>query len=329
MAARALVVIWTLASELSSPGTAAMTSAAHDVLGPDAEVRAELMPAGDSLPPQALTHVSGVVRVSWDSAEHRRARVLCYVPALDRYIEREVVFAASDPELERGRTLGLLVGSIFIEAGVLSGSAESFPPEAPKEKRVPPEAAKEKRARPPSSGEARPKASQPLPHTALGASAQVAGPGTATGFGAWLGFERAVGASQLWLGGAAQARFGSISEAQATSRYLALGLQATWLFWLPTPKSWLGVRGSASGAQLAVAHLSPDDAGQPDRQDRLLAAFELALHTGYDFTPASALAIDFGAEFLSGKTEIYVRQRQVATWPQWVPVLRLGVRSSF
>jgi hypothetical protein len=98
---------------------------------------------------------------------------------------------------------------------------------------------------------------------------------------------------------------------------------------MPSPKSWLGVRGSASAAQLWMSHLSEDDGGQPQRQSRLLAAFELVFHTGYHFTPASALAFDLGAQVLSGKTQIQVHQKLVAAWPQAVPVLRLGVKSTF
>lgn len=321
MAARALVVIWTLASELSSPGTVAMRNATHDALGPDSVVRAEPLPDTDSPPPQALK-ASGVVRVTWDEGEHRRARVSCYLPALDRWVEREVVFAPSDPEFERGRTLGFLVASIFIDAGVVERAPE---PVREKERPVM-TAAPKSSSEPPQAVSA---SSDSDSKAALGAAAQIAGPGAATGFGAWLGLERQLRGSTLWIGGAGQARFGSIPEAQASSRFLALGLQATWLAWLPSPKSWLGIRGSASVAQLSVAHLSDDDAGEPDRQSRLLAAFELVLHTGYQFSTASALAGDVGAEFLSGKTAIWVHQRQVAAWPQFVPVLRLGVKSTF
>jgi hypothetical protein len=281
-------------------------------------VRAEPAPEDAGLRRPTASKASGIVRVSWDEAEHRRAHLLCYLPALDRSVERDIVFAPSDPELERGRTLGFLVASIFIDAGVVA------PPEQPK----PEEPKRAGRTSASPEPESKPAASESRSRSALGAAAQIAGPGTATGFGAWVGLERSLGGSQLWLGGAAQARFGSVPEAQASSRFLALGLQATWLFWIPSPKAWLGARGSASLAQLAVAHLS-EDAGEPERQSRILSASELVLHTGYHFSATSALAGDLGAEFLSGKTEIFVKQRLVATWPHLVPVLRLGVKSNF
>lgn len=297
-----------------------MTNATHDALGPDSVVRAEPAPEADAARPPAHG-ASGVVRVSWDEAEHRRARVSCYLPALDRWVEREIVFAPTDPELERGRTLGFLVASIFIDAGVV----ERAPEPAKEKERAAANAPSESRA----PSQAVPASTEPASKASLGVAAQVAGPGMATGFGAWLGLERSVAGSALWLGGAGQARFGSVSEAQASSRFLALGLQATWLFWMPSPKSWLGVRGSASAAQLSMAHLSDDDGGEPDRQSRFLAVFEAVLHAGYHFSAASALAGDVGAEFLSGKTAIWVHQRQVGSWPQLVPVLRLGVKSTF
>jgi hypothetical protein len=319
VAARALIVIWMLASELPSPGTAAMTSATHDALGPDSEVRAELLPEGDAMNLAKAERASGVVRVSWESDDHRRVRVLCYVPALDRVIDRELVFSASDPELERGRTLGFLVASIFIDAGVVA------PPRVSVEQPRPPEAT-------PAPDSLQDKSQKSAPSNsrwAIGAAAQLSGPGTATGFGAWLGLERSLGDLPLWFGGSFQARFGTVPEAQASSRFLALGPHATWLFAQPSTRSWLGVRGGASLAQLSIARLSDSDVGGPERRTRFLAAFELLLHAGYDFTPGSALAVDFGGELLSGKTQIFLRQREVARWPLLVPTLRVGVNSTF
>jgi hypothetical protein len=318
VAAPALIVIWMLASELPSPGTVAMTNATHDALGPDSEVRAEPAPEGDLLSVAKLAHASGVVRVTWDAEEHRRARVLCYVPTLERWIDREVLFSVSDPEPERGRTLGFLVASIFIDAGVVA-----LPPSpAPSAK---PEVARESASAETSEApRARSKS-----RSALGAAAQFTGPGTATAFGAWLALERSLGSAPFWLGGSFQARFGSVPEAQATSRFLALGLQATWLPWQPFASSWVGVRTAVLAAQLSLAHLSDDDAGDPERKSRFLATFERVGHGRYDFTPGSALTVDLGAEFSSGKTNVFLRQRQVATWPLLVPTLRVGVNSTF
>lgn len=296
-----------------------MSRATHDALGANSEVRTEAAQPGDGLRSQELAQVSGWVRVSWDSPEHRRARLLCYLPALDRWIDREVAFSASDPESERGRTLGFLVASIFIDAGVV-------PPAPERGQAVGPPAAA--RPSPPPAVENE-RSVRAAALTSLGAAAEVTGPGTATGFGAWLAVERSLLGSELWLGGAARARFGSVSAAQATSRLLALGLQATWLAWTPSVKSRVGVRGGASVAQLSMAHLSDDDAGIPEAESRFLAVFELVLHSRYHFAPASALAVDLGAQVLSGKTEIYVAQRRVGTWPHAVPVLRLGVESTF
>jgi hypothetical protein len=89
------------------------------------------------------------------------------------------------------------------------------------------------------------------------------------------------------------------------------------------------MRGGGSLAQLSIARLSDSDVSEPERRSRFLAAFELLLHAGYDFTPGSALAVDLGAELLSGKTQIFLRQREVARWPLVVPTLRVGVNSTF
>ncbi|HET9931016.1 MAG TPA: hypothetical protein VFQ35_10025, partial [Polyangiaceae bacterium] len=78
MKAAALVVIWTLASELSSPATNAMTGAASEALGPDTELRLEASPDPEGIRLADVGNASAVVRLTWDESEHRRARITCF-----------------------------------------------------------------------------------------------------------------------------------------------------------------------------------------------------------------------------------------------------------
>jgi hypothetical protein len=53
------------------------------------------------------------------------------------------------------------------------------------------------------------------------------------------------------------------------------------------------------------------------------------MSSGYGLGATSALLFDVGAEMLGGKTEIYVRERRVATWLPLAAVARLGLETSF
>jgi hypothetical protein len=335
VAAAPIIVIWMLASELSTAGTVAMTNAAREALGKDAELRVQAAPDPEGMRLSDVGTAAGTVRVSWDSSEHRRARLLVYLPASERWLDRELSFKADDPEVERGRALGFVVASIFLDAGAVprpnSGSESARAPTRASQKSAQAANAGTRRASAPStslSPSPPPSGPDTSPaNAALTAAATIVGPGTATAFGAWLSGSRWI-AGGLWLGVAGQARLGEIPEARASSRFLAAGVNATWQFWHLSQNSWLGVRGSAAVAQLALSHFSSDDAVTV-RRARVLPVFELALHAGYRLGVASALVLDFGAEMVPGSTDIYVRNERVASWSPFVGVVRLGVQTSF
>ncbi len=331
MAAGTVIVIWLLASELSSTSTAAMANAAREALGTEAEVRVQAAPDPDGMRLADVHDAAGAVRVSWDSAEHRRARLLVYLPKYERWVDRELSFAVEDPELERGRTLGFLVASIFLDAGAVPRANAPSTPPAPEPPTPPPApGAVPERASPPAATPSATHAADtavPLARSALAAAVTVAGPGTGTAFGAWLSGSRGLGGG-VWLGLAVQARLGEVATAHASSRFLAAGMHCKWQFWSPSYNSWLGVRLQASLAQLSLAHFSAEHAGIARRQ-RLLPSFELALSSGYGLSAASSLVLDAGAEILGGKTEVYVADQRVATWGRLAAVARLGLETTF
>lgn len=326
------IVIWMVASELSTPTTAAMTQAAHDALGPATEVRAEAAPDSEGMRLADVGDAAGAVRISWDVQEHRRARLICYTPRGQRWVDREVTFAADDPEGERGRTLGFLLASVFLDAGAVPRAAEraeaKAEPAPPVEHPAAVKASDEVINDSSGSVVKKKSAADSPPSMSVGAAAQAVAPGAATAFGAWLGVEHSVVARTLWIGGSGQARLGSIPEAQATSRFLAVGAHATWVMWSPFEVSRLGLRGSASLAQISVARSAPGQSA-PERQSRFLPAFELVLRGGYDFAASSGLILDLGAEFLAGNTDIVVDGETLAEWSPVIGVARVGVQTSF
>lgn len=315
MQAGALVVIWTLASELSTPGTNAMTSAASEALGSDTELRVEVAPDPEGMRLSDVGEANAVVRLSWDEGEHRRARILCFFRRSQRWIDREVVFDASDPERERGRTLGFLLASMVINASnepsIAPAADRAMAPPSPLDTERGPERAF-------AGG---------YPATALAASAEVASAGAASGYGFWLGIERAVAARELWIGGAAHARFGWIGEAQASSRLLGLGIHLTWLP-VQTRRLALGSRLGSSLAQLSATHVAPGGT-QSETQNRVLPSAEVLAVSAYRLGPSSALSLQLGGEFLSGVTSISVSGKEVASWPWAALLLRLGIETAF
>lgn len=317
MQAGAIVVIWTLASELSTPGTNALTGAAAEALGPDTQVRLAVAPDPEGMRLDDARDASAVVRITWDEAEHRRARLLCFFRDSKRFVDREVVFESSDPERERGRTLGFLLASMLLDASV---RAPADPTAAPREQ---PEAPHKDAA----SETARSSAST-APRTALLGAAEFASAGSVVGYGFWFAVERTLGSQRFWLGGSAHARFGSIEHAQASSRVIGLGLQASWLALRAGPV-WAGARFGCSVAQLRAARGTESSSGGSQTQSRILPSAEVLVHGGYRFSPASALSLQLGTELLPGTTEIYVGDSHLATWPWAAFLARVGVETAF
>lgn len=319
MKAAALVVIWTLASELSSPATNAMTGAASEALGADTELRVEVAPDPEGIRLSDVGSANVVIRLTWDEAEHRRARITCFSRRGQRWIDREVVFEASDPERERGRTLGFLLASMVLHAAndeVAPRTLEATDTEAA---RSPAEI--------PPSDFPPPRSEDEATASSLAATAELASAGAVSGYGFWFGVERAVADRELWIGGGAHARFGSIVEAQASSRLLGLGVHMTWLP-LHSGALVLGTRLGGSLSQLSAKRWAGSGSGE-ESQDRVLPSAEVLGLLGFRLAPRSVFSAQLGGEFLSGVTAISVRGQERATWPWAALLTRVGVETAF
>jgi hypothetical protein len=300
LVAKALLVIWVSAAELSSPGTDALVHTARDALGPAVEVR---VAAADGSRPGPSTPSTGVVELSWESPSG--ARLHCYVPASRRWVDRAVTFGEDDPPVERGRTLGFLVASIFVEEP------------------------KRERARPPPPRPVPPPAPPPARPPRAGAAAAVTfvGPGDGTSFGGHLVLDyRVLGSLRLGLAG--EARFGTFTAAQATSRLLSAGGQVTWEAWQPEPHSYIGPGVSAYVAELRITHLSPDGPGAASKS-HWFPAFQPVLGGALGIGAASAAYAEVGAEIVGGRTTIVVEGRERARTATVTPTARIGLRTEF
>jgi hypothetical protein len=300
-----ILIVAIAASELSSPRTAAILKTAHEVLGRDMTVQVEVFQPDGTRGQAVNDHpTSAYAWLSWDYPEHRVAHLRCYVPEDQRWIQRDVTFAEGDPDSERGRTVGFVIASIFVEVR----SPQPQPAE-----RVPaiPQSFK------PSSGR----------RTLIAAAASLAAPGDATSFGAWVGAERAL-SRIFWLGLAGDARLGAVNQAQASTRFLSIGALATVRLFPQRGPGWWGGQAFVGAEQLTFIHLSEDDPA-PVTETAWVPKVEMLVHGNFDLSGSSFLFVDMGANYRFGSTDVYVHQLVKAHIPAWVGIGRVGVGTRF
>jgi hypothetical protein len=286
-----------------------MSQALGQMLGPSVRIRTETFPDEHPETVPAPARGEGTAVLSWDSPEHEHARLrVCRAP--DDCLERWVTFESSDPEVERGRTLGFLAAAIVLEA---------LPPRAAPEPTVAPPV--------PAPAPAPPPAAPEFPRGEISAAAAVSGPGDGTTIGAGIEGDYAWSA-RLRFGLAAELRFGELASAQASSRIVSLVARTSFVALRPSRATWLGAALGVGGYQLLVSHFSSDDAA-PNRQERFLLGGTVGALGGLDFSKNSGLYLELAAEILAGETDIYVHDEIRASWPVVNPLARLGLRTAF
>jgi len=301
----AALTIWIASSQLDLPITDAITNAASEILGPNVSVQAVAYPDAHPEAIRAPAEGERSVRISWESPHHEGALLTLCRAAHDCF-ERSVSFRADDPELERGRTVGFLSTSVFLEN--VPRAVVPAPPEKPL---VPP------RPRAPSA--------PPAHKGSISAAAALAAPGDGTSLGARLDADYAL-FDPFRVGAGVEARFGDVAAAQASSRIVSVGLTCGWSTARPSRALWLGVQLGLGAYALSLSHLSSDDPA-PDRKSRVLFGGDLTVRLALDINEFSALFLEPGVEVLSGKTDVTVDRQIVATWPVAIPVLRFGLRA--
>jgi hypothetical protein len=300
-----IVIIALAANELSSPRTAAILKSAQDVLGQDVAVRVEVFEGGSNLPNRPNEHpTSAYAWLGWDSRDPRVAHLRCYVPEDHRWVSRDVSFAEQDPETERGRTLGFVIASIFVEAREPQAQPVLYVPQHPQKQEQPEER-----------------------RFLIEAAASVAAPGDATSLGAWIAAERSL-TRAFWLGLAGEGRIGTVAPAQASTRFLSLGAVSTVRLFPRNERGWWGLRTLLGAEHVAFMHLSEDDPSAVT-QSAWVPKLELLAHGNLDLGSSSMLFLDLGANYRFGSTDVYVHQLLKAHIPAFVGVGRLGVAARF
>jgi hypothetical protein len=305
-----------------------MSQAASEMLGANVHVRTETFPDEhpDAVRPPEPGEQSAML--SWDTARHEHARLrLCR--ATDDCLERWVAFEDSDPEVERGRTLGFLVAAVFLDESTASTPSTPPPPSmpAPLGVSVTPSAPVTPSPAPRLEPREPARAPRRFPRGELTAAVAASGPGDGTTLGANLGADYAA-SLRFRVGLSGELRFGELSQAQASSQIASLLARTSYVLVEPESSPWLGVSAAIGLYHLSASHFSSDDL-KPDRQGRFLLGGTLGALGGINFNSTSALYLDLGAELLSGKTTIVVHQEPRATLPLVNPLARVGLRAAF
>lgn len=321
MGASVVVVVIVAAGELGTPSSNAMIAATRDALGNDAVVLVEPVqsPSDENAAGVAPgVNASAIATVTWPGADHARVQIHVRLVAEKRWIDRDLVFASSEPLPERGRAAGLTIASI-VSAAATAPPPLSAPSDVPKTLPSTADA-----ARPPPRVTVALPLARSSPRFAVDAVAAgslgIAGP--AGGLGADLGArltipERVVFRSSVGV------RYGSVAAAAATSSLVRLAGGAGVPVWQRddvTVSLQLGV--------VALRHTLTRAAtrGSTETKSRWIGGADAIVDFEWRVAGRVALVADGGLELALGETRIVVGDDLVATIPRLRAVFAVGLR---
>jgi len=315
-----VILVFVDAQDASTPLPGALARAAEEALGSDVTVTTRTI---TDRSPNALAeagraaHAAFFAEVTW--SDERRAKAHLAVTAVDGSLSRSstISFDASDPVTERGRALGLVL------AALVAPETQTRPPGATGP-RAPPVAALLAPA---------PQPSPPVPsrHFALDAAVGggVALGGSGSGVGGALGL-RWHPTPRLVLRVGAQARFGELASAQATTRDFAAAAGLVLYAIAPREDRRFGLAFRAEGLLLyqSLSHLSDDDVAAV-RHARLLPGALALAEAQWAASSTLALVLGAGPEIIFGTTDVFVHQQKVAELAPFRLVVQGGLVARF
>lgn len=309
MASAAGLLVFVIASRDGRDATLdAAVAAARETLGESATVQVEVSRAGDAgiVALGEKRHAGAVASLVWD-ATHTQATIHLHRAGDARWVDRTIVFRATDAPAERGRTIGFAVASMLPEAEQTSVSKPvEVPPPPPRR---------------PYDG--------PW-HGSFDAEAVGALPlgGYGSGLGADLSGQWYVSRLGIRLGGVIRA--GDVPPAQATSLIISLAAGVSVRIVEPTvsQRFGLGLRFDVLATYISLHHLDADDPS-PVVQDRWLPGADLVGEGTLQLGPGTGIVLGLGVEASLGSTDVYVARQPVATMGPMRAVGELGVRARF
>ncbi len=309
-----IVLVLLAAGAAPDPIGAALTVAARQALGPNAEIliehRPELPPVAEAQTLGERLHAGAVAEVEWVDAAHTTAVVRVHGEHETAWRERTIPFRPGDPPDECGRTLGFALASLVER----TGEAPSLePPPAPPGPVVPSTTV------PVTAPPGAPR-SPPMTFEAMGLATVGGGAGSTSGGGEGAGAVEVLG--PLALVATAGGRAGEIAAASSTFVAVEVGGGAAWRV-LDRPLFQLDARGELLALDLVVRRAgSTESAWLPEGR--------LLLEAGW-FPGRSpiGLATMAGAEASFGSAFLVVGNHPVATVLPFRALVGLGARARF
>jgi hypothetical protein len=353
LSAAAVLAIVVAVGEGHSPATTVMLATVEESLGAGVALRLLEVPEAteaEALRAERELTAGAVFTLRWMEPARLHAVLRVHFARNNRWTTREMTFAAGDSLAERGRTLGLVVASMWPEAANVTRdrpapaevppSAPALPPAAPVTPSPPPAAASITGPSPSPRGElatqspapallARPAAPRRF-WTGVSAVGTIGVGGPASGLGA--GAEGVLcldGTVALRVG--ASLRNGSLPELPGSD---LVGTLAAGVEWRSRPASRgrplaLGIRADV----LALRHevRGTGAGGETETQRRVLPGADLLGQAVFRLAPRVEVVTGLGVEVAFGTTDIRMGNARVtvATIPALRPMAEAGLRVGF
>ena len=314
-----IVVMLVAGADADDVATRSARASTEAALGPTAliVVRELAAPPTDAevTSLEGTLHADAAVEIDWLDATHDHARVRVHDGSTATWSEREIGFSDSDPPVERGRAIALVVASMM---------PAPKPPATPTPTPAPAPAATVATSAPPSPpydvaslGENR------REHAAVDVSGLASPSSLDASFGGAIGARFFLVPGLAWhvAGGA---RFGSVAAAGATLGTTMIGTGFAWTAWSHEFLS-LDLRADV----WALRHVLSEPGG-PSSDARWVGAASLLLEPAAVLTPGGAtLVLGAGIEQSFAAIDLVVDDRRVASLPRTRPIVELGIRARF
>jgi hypothetical protein len=304
-----VLAILVAVGESRSPVVTTVDQAASDVVGAGAVkiVEVAMLSDAEALRVESALATRATVQLEWRDPAKQNAHLRLHAARTDRWIDRDIAFAAEDTPVERGRTLGFAIASMLPEGD------PSLRFELRDEPAPPP---------PPPSRNA----------AALAATATAGLGGPASGWGGVATVERFFGDSTS-LDVSVAGRLGRIAELGARELTTSAGVGGAWWPVAPTAsRSWgVALRVEALLLYHAVSHARAGGAVQ--WKGDLLPGADLKVEGTYRLVPAFEVVAGVGAEVAFGTIDVTVTPPPAGDGLATIPSLRalaaLGIRARF
>jgi hypothetical protein len=341
MLSPALLVVFVTSPARVEPTTAHLERAAREVLGPSTELRVESVPSSlsDAAALERAGAADGMVELRWNGTR-QSVELHCFIASEQRWVDRTLRFVPADRDPDRGRMLGFVLASMFVDAPSFARARDleqtsieaPAPASAPAPLGAPAAAATVGATANLTDSSAAPGGRRQqvvgpfsLEFAAVATSGFGASDGAELGALAALGIPLSEGLSlRIQLTG----RQGEIPVAQANVRRVISGVGLAWNTLPETSSVELWLRADALGSWIGISHLSSDDVASVKNHGWLFGGDAVAT-LGYRISTLLTFSVGAGLEAMLGQTHVFTHGIERATLPRIRGVGELGFVTHF